>query len=389
MKYTGVIISDIHFGAIDPYIFKNELMNVFLYHIENMKKIDFIIITGDYFDHKLYLNEKNSDFAIAFMDKLISIAEKNNCPIRCIYGTESHEVNQYNIFSIYNENTNIDFKVIYTVCEEELLKDLHVLYLPEEYIYDKKDYYKDYFNNINKYNYIFGHGIIQEVMTMASKDSSNKKKDTNRKKVPVFTTRDLLNICKGQVYFGHYHINTNISDKIFYVGSYSRWVFGEEDPKGFYIVNYDSDKNKYTQEFIENYLARKFITFEYGYNSHVINTEEDLLHELNKKDKLIENHNGDHVRYIFNIPENYPNPEFIINILNERYKYNNLIKVQLVNGYVKNKKKINKKKLNDTIEEFPMIFDKSVKLENKIEYFIKKKNNKEIPIDIIKKYLYE
>ena len=261
MKYNGIIISDIHFGATDPDILKRELIEVFLYYLENMKKIDFIIINGDYFDHKIYLNEKASDYSIAFMDKLVNISKKHKCPIRLVYGTESHEVNQYTIFSMYKEDKNLDFKVIYTVNEEELLPDLNVLYLPEEHIYSKPEYYKDYFNNKNKYDYVFGHGVIQEVMTHISRNTS--KKESDRKKVPVFSSSELMDICKGQVYFGHYHINTNINDKIFYVGSFSRWVHGEMKEKGFYHITCDTDKEKYTQKFIENYLERKYITYTY------------------------------------------------------------------------------------------------------------------------------
>ena len=77
------------------------------------------------------------------------------------------------------------------------------------------------------------------------------------------------------------------------------------------------------------------------------------------------------------------------NILKERYKYNDNIKTKVVNGYVEKKKKINKEKLNTIIDDYSIIFDKGIKLENKIEYFIKKKWDKEIPIEKIKEYLYE
>lgn len=387
MKYNGIVISDIHFGASDPELLKNELTNLFLYYLYNMKTISFIIITGDYFDHKIYLNEKTSDYAVAFMDKLVEISKKHKCPIRIIYGTESHEVNQYNIFSMYEMDTTIDFKVIHTVEEEELLKDLKVLYIPEEFIFSKKDYYKNYLDNNKKYNYIFGHGIINEIMVIAS-HSMQKEKTNDRKKVPVFTARELLESCKGQVYFGHYHINSNIKNKIFYTGSFSRWIFGEEEPKGFYHITYDIEKEKYTQKFIENYLSPKYITYTYGYNSSILESEEILLKELSIRDKQNSLEDNEHIRFIFNIPETHPNPEFIINILNERYRYSNNVKVQVTNGYIEKKKINNKRQINDILNEYSLIFDKSIKIEDKLFYYIKKKNNIEIPIEKIKLYLY-
>jgi DNA repair exonuclease SbcCD nuclease subunit len=386
MKYEGIIISDIHFGVIDPLILRNELLQVFLYYIENLKKIDFIVITGDYFDHKMYVNDKTSDCALSFMDRLVMIAKRHECPIRIVYGTESHEVNQYNLFSIYENSDDVDFKVIYTVSDEELLKGMKVLYIPEEFIYDKKDYYKKFLNKDNQYDYVFGHGVIQEVMTNAT--HSTETKDNSRKKVPYFTTMELSKICKGQIYFGHYHINTNIQNKIFYVGSYTRFQHGESEPKGFYHTTFNIDKNEYKEKFIENYLAKKFITYTYGYNDKIMESEDSMIKELTKMDKLIEAKDCDYVRYVFNIPENHPNPEFIINILNERYKYNDNVKVKITNGYVEKKKKINKEKLNDAMNEYPMIFDKSVSLEDKIVYFIKKRWDKDISIENVKKYLY-
>ncbi len=387
MKYHGVVISDIHFGAFSPDILYNELNEIFLKYLDSMKKIDFIIIDGDYFDHKIYLNEKISKYSMEFMDRIVNLAKDHHCPIRIVYGTESHEANQYNIFSIYNDD-NVDFKVIYTVEEEELLPNLQVLYIPEEHVYSKKEHYGSFLNNKGKYDYVFGHGVIQEVMTEASR-STKEKSDSTRMKVPVFTTSELIGMCKGQIYFGHYHINTNIMDKVFYVGSYSRWEHGQEEPKGFYHLTCNPEKETYEQKFIENSLARKFITYTYGYDSKVMEDENTLLEELNKRDKLTELVDGDHVRYIFNIPENHPNPEFIINALNERYKFNDAIKVNITNGYVEKKKSVNKKKLHDALNEFPMIFDKSVQIENKVVYFIKKKNNREIPLQNVKKYLYE
>lgn len=386
MKYHGIVISDIHFGAFEPSLLSHELEEIFIKYLNSMKKIDFIVIDGDYFDHKIYLNERTSKYASQFMNQLVDISKTHHCPIRIVYGTESHEANQYSsAFSIYDD---IDFKVIYTVSSEELVPGLKVLYLPEEYIYSKKEYYKDFFSKSGEYDYVFGHGVIQEVMTEASR-STKEKADTTRKKVPIFTTSELIDICKGQIYFGHYHINTNIMDKVFYVGSYSRWMHGEESPKGFYHLECNPEKEEYSQTFVENTLARRFITYVYGYDSDVIKDENSLLEELNRRDKLTEALDGDHVRYVFNIPEDYPNPEFIMNLLNERYRFNDAVKVSVVNGYVEKKKSINKKSLKDALDEYPMIFDRSVQLENKIEYFIKKKFDKEVSIPNIKHYLYE
>lgn len=385
MKYEGITISDIHFGAFDAEEMRNELENGFIKYIYSLKKIDFIVITGDFFDHKTYINDMATYHACIFMSELVNLSKQHKCPIRIVYGTNSHEENQYKLFSMYENDSSIDFKVIYTAEEEELLRGLKVLYLPEEYVLDKKEFYKDFFSKENYYDYIFGHGVIQEVMTMVKRTGKESTKEV--KKVPVFTTADLLSICKGQTYFGHYHVNTNLMDKIFYVGSYSRWIFGEDAPKGFYHIHYDD--GEYSNSFIENPYAKKFVSFIYGYDSPVFLSEENLLKELDEKDTYAELMNIDHLGFVFNIPENHPNPESIIHILNERYRYKKSVKVEITNGYVEKRRIINKKRLNETIEEFPLIFDKSASLENKVFYFIKKRSEKEIPLENIKKYLYQ
>lgn len=389
MKYNGVVISDIHFGATDPIQLNRELYEIFLKYLTNMKSLDFIIIDGDYFDHKLYLNEKVSAYAAGFMNSLIRIAESYKCPIRIVYGTDSHEVNQYGIFYDYIMNDSKDFKVIKTVEEEELLPNMKVLYLPEEYILDKKDYYKDYLYSDKKYDYIFGHGIVNDVMKYNKPSDDTATTKSTRTKAPVFSVGELSHSCDGQIYFGHYHIKSEIDNKFFYVGSFSRWIHGESEAKGFYHITYDTDKKKFSQKFIENVLAKRFVTFTYSYDSDVIKNEENLLEELSKKDKLVNAEDTDNVRYIFNIPENHPNPEFIMNILNERYKFNNNIKFKVVNGYVEKKKKINKKKLNELLSEYPFVFDKSQKLENKVEYFIKKRYNYDIETSHVIDILYD
>lgn len=383
--YNGIIISDIHFGVIDSSTLKNELKESFFKYLDSLKQIDFIVITGDLFDHKLYVNDITTEYVVGFMNALLSIAKEHCCPVRCIYGTESHESGQYNIFSVYENDTTYNFKVIYTVKDEYLYPDLHVLYLPEEFIYDKKDYYKEYFKKNDSYDYVFGHGIIKEVMTNAVRETKEKI-ENKRRKVPIFTTSELDSICKGQIYFGHYHIMTNINDKIFYVGSFTRFCHGEEEDKGFFHVTCKPNK-EYKQKFIENFLAKKYVTYNFGYDSKALESEESLLKELNRLDEMKEELGYDYIRYQFNIPENHPNPEFIIRILNERYKNHNNISVKITNGYVEKKKKINKEKLHELVNDFPIIFDKNAPIEDKISFFIEKKLNAKMTKDKVKKYL--
>lgn len=386
MERIGLLLADIHIKAQDYQQTYKEYK--FLENYLENKKYDYCIILGDFFDRKIYSYEDYIELAYMYMALLIKHCEK----VRVVYGTKSHENDQYEIFNFLEDHImyklipdcqKIDFKVIKTVQSEELFPDLNVLYLPEEYILDKREYYKDYFDK--KYDYVFGHGVIQEVMSNAVRHIDKKiDKIKVRKKPAIFTTSELKEICKGQVYFGHYHIHTNISDKVFYVGSFCRFCHGEEEPKGFYEITKDK---KYSNNFIENTEAKKYVTIKYGYKDRIFSDEEKLLETIKSIPKKKELAGIDELRVIFNIPENYEKSEFLINLLNERFKFMEDIKIEVVNGYVELKKQANKEQIKEVFDKYDIIFDKNESDENKIAFFIKEKNGKDIPGVTIKKYL--
>lgn len=384
MKYTGYVISDIHIGSKNIENLYEEYKKIF---IENLKKdnVDFVIICGDYFDHKLFLNEKDSAYAYAMMVDIIEATNKDT-KIRLVYGTESHECNQYEIISKLSTIYNRDIKVIKYVTDEFLYQDLHILYLPEEHLHNKDEYYSKYFENDKTYDYIFGHGVIREAMKEAATQIETQSK--KRKTVPVFSTAELRRICKGETYFGHYHVNCDMDD-VFYVGSFSRWQFGEEEAKGFYKITCDTTKNKYKHKFIENTMAPVYKTISFGYDNKVFESHDDMEKSLNRIDDIFKDNILDHVRFVFNIPSNYEDPEFLILYLKERYKFSNNVKLEITNGYIDMKRKQQKEEVKKENDKYSFIFDRSMSLEDKTSYFIKIEYNRDIPSDIISDYLYK
>lgn len=384
---TGILIADLHIKAQDYMQTYNEYK--FLEEYLENKTYDFCIILGDFFDRKIYSYEDYIQLSYKYMILLMTHCKK----IRIVYGTKSHENDQYNIFDMATKDIykiapssfNIDYRVIKHVEEEELFPDMQVLYVPEEYILDKNEYYHPFMNH-KKYDYVFGHGVIKEVMTNAVKH--NEKKSTkikNQKKPPIFTTAELNDICKGQTFFGHYHIHTNIDNEVFYVGSFSRFCFGEEEPKGFYEIS--TDGKKYDFNFIENLVAKKYITKRYGYKDKIFQSEENLIKEINSIEKKKEVANIDYLRLIFNIPEDYENSEFAINMIHEKFKFCNDIKIEIVNGYIEKKRQANKEQVKEIFKNYDIIFEKDSPIEDKLSYYIKEKNKKEKSPEEIKKYI--
>lgn len=386
-KYKGLVISDIHVGAMNLDKLHREYLELFIKKIHTMKKLDFLVIAGDFFDHKFYLNDKEATMAYIMLKELVLACKEKNAIIRIVYGTESHECNQYDILSLLKIYDNIE--VIKYAKEEELLEGLNILYLPEEHLLDKDTYYSKYFSNNKKYDYVFGHGVIREVMKDAVVHMENKNGESKRKKVPIFTTAELNRVCKGQVFFGHYHLNQEIDDKIFSISSFSRWKFGEEGRKGFYEISCNTDKGEYEAIFIENTMADSYKTISFGYDNKIFKDETDLHVSLDEMEALISRDVYDHVRFIFNIPSTIENPEFTMNYLKERYKNKDKVKLEIVHGYIEEKRKQQKEQVKTENEKYAFIFDKNLELEDKISRFIAVEYNKEINSELVADFIYK
>ena len=369
MKIKGLIFADLHIGAMNLTQQYREIENVLFASIKKYKP-DFIISLGDFFDHKASLNDSLSYYSFLVFTKIISICEEIgiNPKIRFVYGTESHEWKQYKI--IETAKTNLDIKVIHYCEEEELFPDFNVLYIPEEHIYSKSEYYEKYLSNAKKYDYIFGHGVIREVMKEAA--LSSDKDESKRKKVPVFSTGELMYACKGQTYFGHYHINTNMNDEVIYCGSLNRW---------------EKKNDEYNNEFIENEYAEIYKTIYFGYDNRIFKDINILNDKLSQIEKMIDNGVINKVRFEFNIPPDIDNPEYIIKVVNDKYKYNSNVKINIVNGYIDEKKKKDKEELDRwNIENAPLL-DPNKSIEEKVSYFISVEYKRDINPEKIKIYL--
>ena len=377
MKYKGVMIADIHFGALPVERLYNEL-ELFLDFIEK-KSLDFIVILGDWFDKKINLNSKDAKYSTVFFERICQICIDNDIKLRIIQGTESHDNSQLEVLEILAKNKPVDFKVFYEVTEEELFPDFNVLYVPEEYINSIDEKYGKYMNK--KYDMIFGHGMIQEVKFAALIQSS----ETTMKKAPIFKSKMLCDMCYGPIFFGHIHTKDIFNDRLYYVGSYSRWKFGEEEDKGFYYVKYENDTKEFEAKFIVNDKAMKYDTIEiYEKESgfYKLNTENQIKYIQN----LIQSFEYDFLRLQFYIPQGYENENLLINMVNESFgKYKNLKLDFKVNSKIKSKREV-EEKINLLLDKYGFIFDNKLDTYTKINKFILEKYNKDISVEKIKEY---
>ena len=392
--YRGLFFADIHIGAMDYNQTYEECMYIKKLLEEYRKDgiLDFIILGGDFFDKQLYGNDPFIDLALKLMVYMLTSAKV----VRVVYGTSSHDSDQYGMFDtlatdvpVAMEGFEYNFRVINTVSEEELLPGLKVLYIPEEYIYNKKDYYAPYLEKDHHYDYIFGHGMIYEAFEGRIKKETSE--NMTRKKAPIFSSKELGDACKGDVLFGHYHVHTEMNDNVSYVGSFSRWIFGEEEDKGFYQLSCDPEKEEYKKTFVINEKALKYVTYTFGYKDSVFSSTEEMEKTAQKILKNRIKHQIDRMRVIFNIPVGYENPEALIKFFTNRFKDEKYIKVEFSNGYVEQKKNTDKTVEDIVREEMPpeykLFIDKNVPEEDKLSLFLKLRRGVEISPEKIKKYL--
>lgn len=259
-------ISDLHIGKLNniEYYYEKELL-FFISQIYE-KKPDIIVICGDLFDKRILMNSTFALYCNLFINKIAEyVNEKENRRLYLIRGTLAHDYNQLNSYK-YLTNNKIK---IFNTSIEEIYNESRFLILPEEYESNKYEYYKDsIFNKNKKYDFVFGHGMFNFAGGYVTESGKNNH--------IVFDVNDFKNKVYGLVMFGHIHIRM-IKDNCEYIGSFSRYNFGEEEPKGFLYINYDNiNKNILEKEFIINKNAPIYKTI------NVLElSEENIFNEIN------------------------------------------------------------------------------------------------------------
>ena len=144
-KYKIFTISDIHIGASDDELLYNQLDKYFFSKIE-IDKPDLVVVCGDISHDKLSMNSIGGKTYLHFAKRLMQLCSVYNIKLRILMGTRSHDKDQLEIFDIEKKylEDDIDMKIFRTVSSEKIFDDLEVLYVPEEYVSDKDEYYKEY-----------------------------------------------------------------------------------------------------------------------------------------------------------------------------------------------------------------------------------------------------
>lgn len=373
MLFKLAVIADIHFGAIPASRLYEELRKEFLDFIEK-RYIDMIVIAGDFYNSVISLNSQSSIMAFKFMNELMSICESNGIHyVRVLEGTMSHDNFQIQNFSVYEGSTQVDFRTIQSVTSEELC-GMKILYIPEEYKENPVEYYAPYFNVPKKYyDFIFGHGMFKET-SFVTDDGEN-----GVSKAPIMDSKLLGSICKGPIFFGHIHTPTVIRKHIYYVGSFSRWVYGQEEDKGFYLCIYDTDSCMYAVEFIVNKMAKRYDTIKVDLDKY-----DKSMDELTKFAKAIK---VDNLRIQIIIDGGEKDYSYNISFLKEYYAGKPGYKLDIIDRREKLIQAKTEEKVKKILTDYNFLFDNSLPIDTKIRKFIKRKNGRDIDEDMIRDIL--
>src|SRR5574344_751760 len=360
----SVHIADIHFAAFDPLKQYNILKTQFIDVIDRMPKIDIIAIDGDIFHHKLMANSDGLYYATTLVNDIINVARKHNSTVVMIHGTFSHDADQLKNFYHYMSDNDIDVRITPTLKFEEI-KGARILLIPEMYGVDESEYQK-FLHQSGYYDEAFMHGTFKG--SVYGDNVGNGR---------LFDIHD-FDHCTGFMVGGHVHTPGCFSGYFYYTGSPYRWVFGQEEDKGFLICTHDLDTNRHYVYF-QKIISDTYITIDI--DTIVKNNPKDMIEYINhlKVDKGI-----DYLKIRFKIPITGADKVVIENY----YRNNATTFVEFLD--IMEEKKLEQQKNGEMPVEYDFILDNSISdLEKFVRYVNINEGSEYITIDKLKSILEE
>lgn len=214
-------------------------------------ELDMIIIEGDLFDEGLMYNSEYLVNIQSWMIWLIRRCVEFDIALRVLEGTPSHDNHQSRNFLPIIEamSAKIDFKYVEDMIVEEHAKFGTILYVPDEWSTSTDHTYEAARALLSTYgltqvHYCIMHGAFEYQLPPIASDTTHNSK----------LWQELVVYC---IFVGHIHQYSEYG-KIVAAGSSDRHTHGDEAPKGHIRATLDSEG--LTIKFIENLLAKKFVT---------------------------------------------------------------------------------------------------------------------------------
>lgn len=376
MIYRIAFEADKHWGVMKPedqyrssYIIKQFLASY---------PIDLYVNLGDFFETKLLLNSKASVYAVRDFTEKVMICGARGIPVRAIKGTKSHDYDQWNIFDNLMHDESLNFRYFATCTVEETLPGLRIWYGPEENV-NFTEYVNMYCDLLLDRTIHMGalHGNFDKIMpSIAIKAAEADKTSTQL----IYRYDELADIVHGPLVAGHWH-DGDAHEHLSYVGSYDRWKFGEDEPKGFAIYEYNTDTEEYRFVKVPNIMAGNYKTYEVFTSLYKSVKEYKLLVDAVRA--TLEADSRIQVRILVKIDYLYPDTEQQLENLKFRFANEKRVKFTVVNQVRSETKKKEREVIQRLDNEFSYVRDKNMDEAEKIHRFIIQMNGNDHPVEKI------
>lgn len=260
VKLKILNISDLHLlhqRTPTPAII-DELDQVMSYS-QFMSELDMIIISGDVFDNRVDMTQVDLHLVFNWIYRLLMKCKEYDIQLRILEGTPSHDWKQSKWFTTINEDFGIHADMLYFPAlsiEHNTKHGISILYVPDEWRSRTEETYQEVLdllkeNQLDKVDFSVMHGAFEYQLPPVAKGQ-----------VPLHVERNYLDITKHFIMIGHVH-KPSTFERILAPGSFSRLAHGEEEAKGYYVIEIYSDDSHHAA-FHENKLATKYVTLDVG-----------------------------------------------------------------------------------------------------------------------------
>jgi len=235
----------------------------------HIKDSQLLFIAGDVYDRLMKSDAIQTFEAHMCIQELLQCAKASGCKVRILRGTYTHDRNQLGIVDILNEPIGADLRIFSDV-KLEYIEDLNlkVCYIPDNLPYTDSnaciESIQDMMTQLgwSTVDFVIGHGYFEHVLPYGIPKQPHC----------TFNINQFKDWVTEYVLMGHVHTSSK-KKNVIYHGSFERLNHGEEEAKGFLILEKKNDKFIHT--FIRNTSAIPFITI---YPSG--NNFEELLKDL-------------------------------------------------------------------------------------------------------------
>ena len=194
-----------------------------------LSTLDAIFITGDVFDHLNtaldIINASGDELDLmCWIESFLKLAKETKTAIRIVKGTPLHDWDQSKLFVRINEIAKIgaDLKYIDDVhVEYDTSLKLWIGYVPDAIRPTTEQVYTELVEKMAtlgcaKLHYILAHGFCDFQNTHGA---------------PAYDTSKFSDLVEYAMFCGHDH-TAKQSQKVWVPGSFERWVYNDETPKG-------------------------------------------------------------------------------------------------------------------------------------------------------------